>query len=223
MTTIRLTLESRFIRYRSEKSGIVIAIPLSASLASRNLVPRIPTNFQPGEQNMVVIKKNRKRKKGKRANKERKREGRKKRKGRREGKKINDTGGKGREEKVTGLIASVEHEAAFSSASSRFVYTGYCALERARAFLSRFSRVPPPPPPLVNPRFMRGIINYFLPEEISGWTRSEISERLKRVHATRHHPGRDCSSSNPFRLSLCRYVSRRSRFDRQIFKWRISD
>lgn len=66
---------------------------------------------------------------------------------------------------MTGLIASAEHEAAFSSASSRFVYTGYCALERARAFPSRFSRVPPP---LVNPRFMRGIINYFLPEEISG-------------------------------------------------------
>lgn len=69
---------------------------------------------------------------------------------------------------MTGLIASAEHEAAFSSASSRFVYTGYCALERARAFPSRFSRVPSPPPPLVNPRFMRGIINYFLPEEISG-------------------------------------------------------
>lgn len=57
-------------------------------------------------------------------------------KGRRGGeKKINDTGGRG---KVTRLIASAEHEATFSSssASSRFVYTGYCALERASA---RFS------------------------------------------------------------------------------------
>lgn len=39
---------------------------------------------------------------------------------------------------MTRLIASAEHEATFSSssASSRFVYTGYCALERASA---RFS------------------------------------------------------------------------------------
>lgn len=67
-----------------------------------------------------------------------------------------------RGEKVTRLIASAEHDQP-PPRRVLVLFIPVIAPSSERASLSRFFHVPA----LVSPRFMPGIINYFLPEEIS--------------------------------------------------------